>query len=547
MFARIKKVKNGNGKVREYLLIVKNEWIKGRTVQRTVANLGRMDVLGQKDVAQILIEKLQEYHKIEGLINAEKSQCDWAKEYGVLVILRRVWEQLGLDELLNRYLEKYRYKKDLGECLLAMVMNRLIEPESEHGLMRWLQGIYEPRWEGFGLNQFYRALDFLSWHKKDLEKDLFFKTTDLFSQQLDLVMFDTTSMKYWGEGKDAEILQYGYSKEKRGDLKQLIVGILMTREGYPIGCEIFPGNTSDLKSFLHVIEQLKVRYNIGRLVWVADRGMVSRHNIEKLKELKQDYILGVRMRQFSKARREEFLNPKGMWEVKDNLYVKEIYVEGEGRYIICYNPQEAENRNNKRQYFKHHINKKLATTTPKDWMIKNAYKKYVDFEGTVEFNDKKFYEDKQYDGYWVLLTNTQLSTQEVALYYKRLWQLESGFRDLKSELVTAPIYHYKERRIIAHIFVAFLALLVKITLKKKIKAIDPKASYSEVFEAVRGIKAVKINCDRQEVIFRTEFPPKAYLAFQALGVAPPPRIISYQKRPSLVSRQDLPDLFSSTK
>ena len=547
MFARIKRIKNGGGGIREYLLIVKNERIKGRVVQKTVANLGRMDILGQKDVAQILIEKLQEYHKIEGLINLRTSQCDWAKEYGVLLILRRVWEQLGLDELLGRYLEKYRYKKDLGECLFAMVANKLIEPKSEHGMVNWLQTIYESRWEQFGLGQFYRALDFLSWHKKDLEKDLFFKTTDLFSQQLDLVMFDTTSMKYWGEGKEAQILQHGYSKDKRGDLKQLIVGVLMTKEGYPVGCEIFPGNTSDLKSFIKVVEQLKVRHDIGRLVWVCDRGMVSRHNIEKLKELKQDYILGVRMRQFSKPRREEFLNPKGMWEVKDNLYVKEVYVEGEGRYIVCYNPKEAEDRNNKRQHFKRHINKKLATTSAKDWMIKNAYKKYVDFEGTIELNEKKFYDDKQYDGYWVLLTSTPLSTQDVALQYKGLWQIEAGFRDLKSELVTAPIYHYKERRIMAHIFVAFLALLVKITLKKKIKAIDPKASYSEVFDALRQIKAVKINCDRQEVIFRTEFPPKAHLAFQALGVAPPARIISYHKRPSVVSRQGLPDLFSSTK
>lgn len=506
-----------------------------------------MDILGQKDVAQILIEKLQEYHKIEGLINLGKSQCEWAKEYGVAVILRRVWEQLGLDELLSRYLEKYRYKKDLGECLLAMVMNRLMEPSSEYGLLNWLKSVHESRWKQFGLNQFYRALDFLSWHKKDLEKDLFLKTTDLFSQQLDLVMFDTTTMKYWGEGKEALILQHGYSKEKRGDLKQLIVGVLMTKEGYPIGCETFPGNTSDLKSFIKVVEQLKTRYNIGRLVWVADRGMVSRHNIEKLKEFKQEYILGVRMRQFNKQRREEFLNPKGMLEVKDNLYVKEMCIEGEGRYIVCYNPQEAEQRNIKRQYFKRHLNKKLATSSPKDWMLKNAYKKFVDFNGKVELNEKKFYEDKQYDGYWVLLTNTHLSTEEVALYYKGLWQIEAGFRDLKSELVTAPIYHYKERRIVAHIFVAFLALLVKITLKKKIKAIDPKASYREVFEALKQIKAVKINCDRQEVIFRTEFPPKAHLAFQALGVAPPPRILSYEKRPSVVSRQDTPDLFSSVK
>lgn len=547
MFARIKKVKNGDGAIREYLLIVKSERIKGRVVQKTVANLGRMDILRQKDVSEILIEKLQEYHQIEGLINVGQSQCEWAKEYGVLVILRRVWEQLGLDDLLGRYLEKYRYKKDLGECLFAMVANKLIEPRSEHGMLSWLDGVYEKRWEEFGLAQFYRALDFLSWHKKDLERDLFLKTTDLFSQQLDLVMFDTTSMKYWGEGKEAEILKHGYSKEKRGDLKQLIVGVLMTKEGYPIGCEIFPGNTSDLKSFISVVEQLQARHNIGRLVWVADRGMVSRHNIEKLKEFKQEYILGVRMRQFNETRRREFLNPKDMWEVKDNLYVKEIYVEDEGRYIICYNPQEAEERNNKRQYFKKHINKKLAESTAKDWMIKNAYKKYVEFDGRIDFNEKKFYEDKTYDGYWVLLTNTKLSAQEVALYYKGLWQIEAGFRDLKSELVTAPIYHYKERRIVAHIFVAFLALLVKITLKKKIKAIDPKASYREVFEALKQIKAVKIQCERQEVIFRTEFPPKAHLAFQALGVAPPPRIISYQKKPSVVSRQGLPDLFPSTK
>jgi len=546
MFARIKRVKNGDGGIREYLLIVKNEWIKGRVVQKTVANLGRMDVLGQKDVAQILIDKLQEYHKIEGLINLGKSQCDWAKEYGALVILRRLWEQLGLKEFFEGYLSKHKYQTDIGECILAMIANRLMEQDSEYSTAQWLSEVYEQRWEGFGVHHFYKALDFLVEHKADFERDLFTKATDLFSQELDLIMFDTTSIKYWGEGK-ADILQHGYSKEKRSDLKQVIVGMLMTKEGLPVGCEIFDGNTADVKSFIRVIEKLKTRFNIGRLIWVADRGMVSKHNLEKLNELKQDYILGVRMRQLNKERRREYLNPKDMWEVKDNLYVKEINVEGEGRYIICFNPEEAEHRRINRQYFRHHVNKKLAATNPKDWMIKNAYKKFVDFEGTLAINEKKLYEEAQYDGYWVLVTNTTLSTKEVALYYKGLWQIEAGFRDLKSDLEACPIYHFKQERIIGHIFVCFLALLMKVALKKKIKAIDPEASYREVFDALRQIKAVKISCDRQEVIFRTEFPARAHLAFQALGVAPPTRIISYQKRPSIVSRQEEPDLFSSLK
>ncbi len=193
-------------------------------------------------------------------------------------------------------------------------------------------------------------------------------------------MFDTTGIKYWGEGKDAGILQHGYSKEKRSDLKQIIVGILMTKEGDPIACEIIKGNEADVNSFEKIVEKIKSKYTIGKIIWVADRGMISKKNIERLNELKQEYILGVRMRQFDKQRRKELLNPKDMWEVRDNLYVKEVEKEGEGRYIICYNPEEAANRHHKRIAFKHHLNKKISSRTAKDWMIKNGYKKYIEFE-----------------------------------------------------------------------------------------------------------------------------------------------------------------------
>ena len=135
-----------------------------------------------------------------------------------------------------------------------------------------------------------------------------------------------------------------------------------------------------------------------------------------------------------------------------------------------------------------------------------------------------------------MLTNTNLPSQEAALYYKGLWQIEAGFRELKQDLETSPIYHWTERRIIAHVFVSFLALLLKITLKKKIRQIDKEASYQEVFEAIHQIKAVKLTEGRKEIIFRSEFPDKANLAFKAVGIAPPARILAYQETQSVVSK-----------
>jgi len=538
MFARIKRIKTSAGKIREYLLIVENKRIEGKVRQRTVANLGRLELLKETNIADLLIEELKDYTKTKRLIEIANTICSWSKEYGIILVLRRIWESIGLDELFKKYLKEYKYKTNLSECILALVISRLILPGSEHQTASWLSSCYEPKWEGFKLQHLYRSLDFIYHHKKDLEKDLFFKAINLFNQELDLIMFDTTSLKYWGEAKDTEILQYGYSKEKRGDLKQLIIGILMTKEGLPVGCEIFPGNTSDLKSFLFSIEKLREEYKISKLIWTADRGMVSSDNISKLNELNQEYILGIKMRQFNKEKKDKFLSLDGMFPVRDDLYVKEIVVPNEGRYIICYNPKEAEIERKKREFFRKILEKKIEKSTTKEWIIKNGYRKYIDItNGEIELNEKRLRAEYQFDGKWVLLTNTKLSSKEVALYYKDLWQIEASFRDLKDDLETSPIYHFTERRIIAHIFVSFLSLLLKITLNKKLKQIDKVSSYQEVFDAVREIKAVKLTEGRKEIIFRTEFPQKAYLGFKAAGVAPPPRIISYQETPSVVSRQ----------
>jgi transposase len=538
MFVRVKRVKNSQGKLREYLLIVENKWIKGQVRQKIVANLGRLELFQDTNIADILVEKLKDYTKTLKLMDMAKTSCDWSKEYGIILILRSLWEDIGLAGIFKKYLKKYKYQADLCEALFCLAASRLVLPGSEHRVAAWIASVYEPKWQGIRLQHLYRALDFIYHHKPGIEKDLFFKAANLFNQELDLVMFDTTSLKYWGEGEDVELLQFGYSKEKRSDLKQLIIGILMTKDGLPCACEIFPGNTSDLKSFLYTIENLREEYKIGKLIWVADRGMVSTENISKLNELKQEYILGIKMRQFDREKKDKFLSLDKMFPVRDDLYVKEIVVPNEGRYIVCYNPKEAELEQKKREFFRQVLEKKIEKSTTKEWIIKNGYRKYIDItKGDIELNYKRLRAEGQFDGKWVLLTNSKLESKQVALAYKDLWQIEAGFRDLKDDLETGPIYHWVERRIIAHIFISFLSLLLKITLNKKLKQIDKNATYQEVFDAVREIKAVKLTEGRKEIVFRTEFPEKAHLAFKATGTAPPPRIISYQGRENLVSRQ----------
>ncbi len=538
MFARIKRSKNSQGKLREYLLIVENKRISGKVRQRVVANLGRLDLIKETRMADLLIDKLKDYAKYTQLMDMAKTSCDWSKEYGVVLVLRRLWEAIGLDELFRRYLKTYKYRSDLAEAILILVISRLLKPGSEHHTAKWINSCYQPKWQGLQLQHLYRALDFIYHHKQNLQKDLFFKAINLFNQELDLVMFDTTSLKYWGEGQNVELLQYGYSKEKRGDLKQLIIGILMTKEGLPVACEIFPGNTSDLKSFIYILEKLKQSYKIGKLIWVADRGMVSTDNISRLNELKQEYILGVKMRQFNQEKKDKFLCLDGMFPVRDDLYVKEIVIPNEGRYIICFNPKEAEIERKKREFFRQVLEKKIKESTAKEWIIKNGYRKYIDItKGKIELNEKRLRAEYQFDGKWVLLTNSKLESKQVALYYKDLWQIEASFRNLKDDLETSPIYHFTQRRIIAHIFVSFLSLLLKIAFNKKLGQIDKDASFQEVFEATGQIKAVKLTEGKKEIIFRTEFPQKAHLAFKAAGIAPPPRIISYQESQSVVSRQ----------
>lgn len=220
-----------------------------------------------------------------------------------------------------------------------MVLNRIIVPLSKRGVEHWINEIYRPSFSQLGLNHFYKALDFLAENKEDIELELFERTKTLFDLQVDMIFWDTTSTYFEGKGPD-KLGEYGYSKDHRPDRLQVMIGVVMTRVGIPIAHEVFPGNTSDVDTFSQIVADMRKRFNLKRVIFVGDRGMVSKKILDELDKNHIEYIVGMRMRKVKDV--SNVLNTGGRYKVvKENLKVKEVWYDAD-RYIVCHNPAQAE-------------------------------------------------------------------------------------------------------------------------------------------------------------------------------------------------------------
>jgi transposase len=564
--ARIKTQKNKNGTTRSYLCLVESYWDKekkgGR--EREIANLGRIDLADNQDLADKIIQALEKHTvRNEIIASIEDIEPESAKYFGSIQIFRTLWNKLGFEKILREYICKSNFETDFVETIFMMVCNKLMNPKSERATDIWKDDVYEPLWDKFQLHHLYRALDFLIEHKKNIEIDLFNSVRNLFNLKVDVVMFDTTSISYWGEGHRApDLLKYGVAKNKRNDLKQVIVGIIMDQTGIPLGHEVWQGNKSDKPAFKEIIEKVKTRYSINKVILVADRGMISEDNIAFLEENKYEYVLGVKMRQLPKTRQhillensKEFKHIKvsedsknsglmykemlesTLWEmeqtkIRPDTDFSELAKEysktdkGKRRWIVCLNPQIEAIDSKKREYFRQILENKIEFSAAKDWIINNGYKKYINIKDmTIELNEERLREDELYDGKWIMISNSSLDVSELITTYKNLNAIERHFRDLKSELEVGPVYHHKERRIRAHIFLSFIALQIKTGITRMLKSEIRDVSYSEAMNDVSKIKAVTFNVGNRTIVMRTKFEGLANFVYSATGTKIPNKML----------------------
>jgi len=522
MFIRKKTFTNKDGTTREYLQLVESYRVNGRSRQRVIANLGRLEDLqgGQLDR---LIENLTRFSETQWVrMSLDETQASWSKQWGPALIFHNLWEEkLGLGPCVRRILNRTEKTSPFEEALFAMVLNRLCDPLSKLGLNeRWLQSVYHPPLEKLQFHHFYHALDFVAEYKNEIESFLFDRVRNLFNCELDLVFWDTTSTYFEGSGPE-ELAKYDYSKDKRPDRLQIMIGLLMTKEGIPVSHHIFPGNTGDVRTFKAAFSDLRRRFNVTRVIMVGDRGMVSKKVLQEISAAGLQYIVGVKMRRRPDIDRMLSWNAP-YTRVKENLKVKEVWSNGISRYILCFNPEGAERDRNARREMIIKLKRKLDSGNIKGLLGNKGYRQYLKAsKNAVTIDHDAIRREARYDGKYMLKTNTDLPPDQVVLAYKELWRVERVFRELKPGLELRPIYHWTESRVRGHVMVCFLALVLESALIRYLKGKQSKAGYLQVMADLATLHAIQFSFNDKVYLFRTELQGDAYEAFRVLGLRPP--------------------------
>jgi transposase len=538
MFARVKK-----SGTYEYLQIVENRREGKKTIQRVIATIGRLDQMHAKGEVESLMRSLSRFSEKVLLVLSGRDNADLratAKKIGPAIIFERLWQELGIDKIIRRLLKDRKFEFDVERAIFLTVLHRLFVSGSDRYCDKWRRDQRINGVDSLSLHHLYRAMSFLGEETEDqkdrtpfaprctkdvIEEDLFAVSSDLFTG-VDLFFFDTTSIYFEGEGGET-LGQKGHTKDHRPDLNQMVVGTLINDQGRPVCCEIWPGNTADVKTLLPIADRLKKRFAVDLFCLVADRGMISGETLTALDEKDIPYILGSRMRRNKEVRDEVLSRPGRYQEVHPEgtkgsspLKVKEVWVD-DRRYIVCLNEKQARKDEQDRALIIESLKSRLKKG-PKSLVGNRGYRKYLKLDSDdVAIDETKIEEEARYDGKWVLRTNTDLPADMVALKYKELWQVEQAFRDMKSVLETRPVFHQTDETIRGHVFCSFLALVLRKELESRLEKAGHPFEWSDIKQDLEALQEVTIAEQNKTLAVRTECVGTCGKIFQAVGVAIP--------------------------
>ena len=539
MFARVNTVKQGD-KTYQYLQILESYYHQGQSKQRVVANLGRIDLLGEK--LDRLVNSLNKYCK-EKLVAPDQIECKEALPWGQVLLIRHLWEQLSLDEVLHEHCQRNRQKFDVTETAFVLAANRLCEPSSEHGLARWLEHTFvcdrqghrwQPNWlpaelitkqqrvkvKHQQLNRWYRTLDALLAGKKEIEKALYFRVRDLFNVKVDMVFYDLTTTYFCRKSPTGKLRRHGQCKDGKPRQVHVLLGVVMAN-GFPIAHHVFSGNTAEKKTLQDVLLDLDIRFGLRHVMVVSDRGLVSPENLEFLSQTGLHYLLGIPGRRNDEAAAVLQALDDNQWEqIDQGNRVQRVNLSNTTTpYFVIDSAERKVYEESMRQRSMVRAKEELETVAKavSAGRLKDPAKigaragralsrhhgyRYYSWEvaGPGQF---RFFEDAQklaaemlHEGKYILKTDDMAITAvEAVACYKELNTVEQGFRDLKDIIDMRPIHHKKDDRIEAHIFVATLALFLKRSLEYQLAGKLPEFSGTAALAAMQSIGLSELNID----------------------------------------------------
>jgi len=551
MYLRTTRVKRPDGHFDEYIRLVESYWNEGRPRHRIICNLGRKDILAPHADALLRVLKGEE-KPAEGRDADAIGAWDW----GPMLVGRHFWQQLGLQRIIDNLAKPAACREELSDRTLALAVNRLCEPTSEHGIARWLETDYVcnrrgerwlPEWrddeerlaskrprvrvKDRQLRQWYGTLDRLVRRKEQIEKELFLSLRNLFSLHVDLVFYDLTSTYFEGHGPIG-LAEHGHSRDEKPRNRQVLIGLVMI-DGWPIAHHVFEGNKRDSTTVESVLADIQKRFGLRRVVFVGDRGMVTTDNIQLIRSKHQGYLVGL-----SRRRRPEVMAyiqaAKGPWlecamgitaSERTNppkTLVQEVASGKKAvRVFVVHSDERLEYERGEREKAMQRVRDALEALEKRvtlgrlkapekigaaaarvlarnhgtryyDWQLKEG--KFEYFEHPVNLAQEKALEGK----YVIQTEEPDFSVLDAVATYKELSEVERAFRNLKDVIDMRPIYHQKPQRVQAHIFVASLAFLLDRALEKKLKSAKIDISSQEAWQLLKTVRVVDIDLGNRE-------------------------------------------------
>jgi hypothetical protein len=541
----IKTTRNATGQT--YYHLVESYWENGQSHQRTLLSLGRA---GEDRIDDLLAAVAKHRDVLTAQQLAKEVGVESTFILGPLLVLERLFETSGIDKVLATIADGHpKLGFDLRQAVFTMAAARFVRPGSKLKIFEKEQKRLYPKMIAgdLGLHQLYRALDHLCQHKDEIEHDLFWHDRDLLAQPVDVVLYDLTTLRFESTvNVDGSLRRFGYSKEMRSDCTQVILGLMVTPEGIPLGFEVYPGNTFEGVTVKDIAKKMRDKFKIRRFIFVADRGLFSAKNLDVLREGRGEFIVGMKLGVF-RQHHDTYYDTNELKWLSDDLAYRETEHEGD-RVIITWSKSRAERDQKAREDILAKVRKKLSSNPNGAALQKlvthSAYRKYVKEEtkAKLALNDAAIAEEARRDGFFGIITNIRdMKAEDIVANYKTLWEVEDAFGELKGTLRARPIFHWTDHRIVGHLTLCFMAYLCEALMTKAIRAKgfvleSPaitkkiiKARPLTVVEAMRelnDVRAIPITLRGQTFWTRTDINGNANKLLAAIGLKPPPKVLA---------------------
>lgn len=541
MFVRVKTTPNSP---RKSVQLVESVRDGAKVKQKIVRHIGiAMDddeLRRLKDLAEVVKAKMQNQHQanlfapeeaakqvIEAKtkdddkplnVNLKQLREEQRVIQGIHEVYGEVYRQLGFDSLLPA--SRYRAS---NEALFHSVLARIANPDSKRGSVRLLE-------EDFGvslsLEKIYRMMDQLDDNRVDtLRQKVCQSTQELLGRPITVLFFDCTTL-YFESFSEDELKQNGYSKDCKFNQPQVLLALMVTQEGLPVGYEVFPGATFEGHTLIPLLEKMKNTYSLERVVCVADRGMLNEDNLKALEAAGAYYVVGAKLKQLPKAKQQAILTKENYQALGGGEATVLEINHNSHRLVVSWNPKRADKDAHDRQKAIEKLQRKLGkSNNPKDLLNNYGYKKFLSVKGKSELsiNQSKVEQAQCWDGLHGVITNLPDDEGAKAIlgYYQGLWQVEESFRITKHDLKVRPIYHWTPSRVRAHLAISFMAFSCVRHLMYRIKIQQEAMSAEVIRNALVHVQTsiLKDHKNGKRYAIASNFSLEAKKLYQVMGLS----------------------------